>query len=185
MSVPDEISKAVNRFGEIAECFCSLVDSAGGLDRTEFLARVYRMIPELIQEAIRLPEVRFDDDEENEIDWQVIQSRTDADVPQKEWSRFFESLEQKLGDWNPYHQVFDPTTDKEAIYMSLSGDIAEIYRDLRDGINLRRVEGVPASEILFEWRNGFYSHWGRHAICALGTLHVLINDQPIGLNRPD
>lgn len=53
--------------------------------------------------------------------------------------------------------VFDPRTDNEAIHGSLSGDIADIYRDLKDGIVLKETNEVPASETIFEWRFGFTS----------------------------
>ena len=39
--------------------------------------------------------------------------------------------------------VFDPRTDNEAIHGSLSGDIADIYRDLKDGIVLKETNEVP------------------------------------------
>lgn len=60
-------------------------------------------------------------------------------------------------DWNLYWMVFDPRTDNEAIHGSLSGDIADIYRDLKDGIVLKETNEVPASETIFEWRFGFTS----------------------------
>ena len=53
--------------------------------------------------------------------------------------------------------VFDPRTDNEAIHVSLSDDIAGIYRDLKDGIVLKETNEVPASETIFEWRFGFTS----------------------------
>ena len=40
-------------------------------------------------------------------------------------------LKGKLGDWDLYHQVFDPTQDDEA---SLADDIADIYSDLKEGL---------------------------------------------------
>ena len=54
MNIQDDNSVVVNRFCLVAQQFCSLVDSAVTLDKTEFLVQVYRMLSELIGEAIRL-----------------------------------------------------------------------------------------------------------------------------------
>ncbi len=66
MKTQDDDSAVVNRFAMVAERFCSLVDSSVTLDRTEFLVQVYRRLPELITEAMRLPRVTFDDDDDED-----------------------------------------------------------------------------------------------------------------------
>ena len=74
-----------------------------------------------------------------------------------------------LEDWDLYWQVFDPTKDSEAIYGSLADDIADIYRDLKEGLD--DIHLARAEDIIWEWRLGFSSHWGKHAIDALRTIH--------------
>jgi hypothetical protein len=34
----------------------------------------------------------------------------------------------------------------------------------------------PPNDILWKWRLGFYSHWGKHAIDALRTIHFLLEN---------
>jgi hypothetical protein len=46
----------------------------------------------------------------------------------QEWDRLYNSLKEGLGDWNLYHQVFDPTQDNKAIFGSLSDDITACSR---------------------------------------------------------
>jgi hypothetical protein len=128
-----------------------------------------------------LPAVEFgeDDDEGDEVeDAEKLKSQVQAKVQigQVEWNHLYNALKEKLGDWNLYWQVFDPTKVSEAIRGSLADDIADIYRDLKDGINLQENDKVLPRDIIFEWRIGFYSHWGRHAINALGTIHCLLED---------
>lgn len=174
MNIQDHHAGVVNHFGPVAERYCSLVDSRSALDKSEFLVQVYRMLPELIAEANRLPLVTFGDDENEEQEATIRQIRAEREVKEQEWGQLYDSLKEKLGDWNLYWMVFDPRTDSEAIHGSLADDIADIYRDLKDGIVLKETNKVPASEIIFEWRSGFTSHWGQHAVNALRTIHFLL-----------
>jgi hypothetical protein len=176
MNIQDDNSAVVNRFRLIAQRFCSLVDSAVTLERTEFLVQVYRTLPELIGEAMRLPAEEFGDDEDDEQETSMYQSRAEIGMKHEEWSRLYRALKEKLGDWNLYWKVFNPTKDNEAIHGSLADDIADIYRDLKNGINLKESDKVLPQDIIFEWRFGFYSHWGMHAIDALRTLHFLLEE---------
>ncbi len=176
MNIQDDYAGAVNCFGSIAQQYCSLVDSRSALDKSEFLVRVYRMLPELISEASRLPLVSFSDDENEERDATIRRIRAETEMKQQEWGQLYHFLKEKLGDWDVYWMVFNPRTDNEAIQGSLADDIADIYRDLKDGIGLKEANKVPACEIIFEWRFGFTSHWGQHAVNALRTIHFLLQE---------
>jgi|AntDryMetagUQ889_1029465.scaffolds.fasta_scaffold07066_2 hypothetical protein len=81
-----------------------------------------------------------------------------------------------LGDWGIYW-VLDPLAiddgkpDPEVMAGDLSDDLADIWRDLKAG--LRGLdEGGPEMSIRWEWRWGFYNHWGPHATSALTVLHA-------------
>ena len=176
MNIQDNYAGAVNHFGPIAEQYCSLVDSQSALDKSEFLLGIYRMLPELIAEASRLPLVSFHDDENEEQEATIRKIRAETEMKHQDWGQLYDSLKEKLGAWNLYWMVFDPRTDNEAIQGSLADDIADIYRDLKDGIVLKEANEVPASEIIFEWRFGFTSHWGQHAVNALRTIHFLLQE---------
>jgi len=62
-----------DRFGIVAQRFCSVVDSALVKNRTELLVQVYPILPALIGEAIRLPDLSLSDtdDETDEISFPV------------------------------------------------------------------------------------------------------------------
>jgi hypothetical protein len=181
MNSQNDDSAAADRFRLVAQRFCSLVDSAVTLDKTGFLLQVYRMLPELIGEAMRLPAGEFgnDDTAEDEVeDLETLVSHVQAKarIGQEEWNQLYNALKEKLGDWNLYWQVFDPTKDNEAIRGSLADDIAGIHCDLKRGIDPTESEQALPHDIIFEWRLGFYSHWGRHAMNALYTIHSLLSD---------
>jgi Domain of unknown function (DUF5063) len=174
MSMRHEFLDTANKFGLVAQQYCSFIDFAATADKTEFLLRLYRALPELVTEAIRLPHVEFGEDNDEELEASLRQIRAETRMKQEEWDRLYNSLKEKLGDWDLYWQVFDPRTDNEAIHGSLADDIADIYRDLINGIRLKETDQVPPYEIIFDWRLGFFSHWGKHAIDALRTIHFLL-----------
>lgn len=174
MDIQHNFSDTAERFGLIAKQFCSVIDSRFSLERADFLLKIYRMLPILISEGIDLPPVEFSDDENQEQEARIRQARAKTEMRQEEWNQLYNSLKEKLGDWDLYWQVFDPRTDNEAIHGSLADDIADIYRELKDGISLRESNETPPYEIIFDWRLGFFSHWGKHAIDALRIIHFLL-----------
>jgi hypothetical protein len=101
------------------------------------------MLPELIAEASRLPLPSFGDHENEEQEASINKIHAETEMKQQEWGQLYDSLKEKLGDWDLYWMVFDPRTDNEAIHGSLADDIADIYRDLKDGIGLKETNKVP------------------------------------------
>jgi hypothetical protein len=177
MLTQEEIAQIADRFSAIANQFCSVVDSGPTLDREELLSKLYPILPTLIGEAIGLPDVSRDDDDGPE-----AQSRDGNmnGLSDQECSKLYSFLKEKLGDWDGYHQVFDPTEDTEAVFGTLADDIADIYRDLKEGlISRERREGLPDEDAIWTWRLLFYSHWGKHAMDALLTIHFRLQNSPL------
>jgi len=63
MSTQPNITEVAQSFASVAQEFCSAVESAPNLDNIELLKRLYKILPELINEAICLPNVELNDDE--------------------------------------------------------------------------------------------------------------------------
>jgi Domain of unknown function (DUF5063) len=176
MATPDEIAQIADRFSATANQFCSVVDSASGLDRTELLSKLYRILPALIGEAIGLPDVSRDDDDELEGKSKRGSFLING-LSEQEWGKLYNFLKEKLGDWDLYHQVFDPTEDSEAIFGTLADDIADIYRDLKHGLVFREThQSLPDEDAIWTWHLLFYSHWGDHAMHALLAIHYRLQD---------
>ena len=163
------------RFSSIAERYCGLVDSASELTRTQLLVALYRFLPELLSEAIRLPDTdphdRVSKDDPNE---NLAPKFSHPRLSDSDWSKLFQSLRQKLGDADLYQEIFNPIEGKDSVTASLADDIADIYRDMRNGLSLATVEAASPADVIWEWRFGFYSHWGDHAINALRTIHHIL-----------
>ena len=162
MGIPNNSAEVAVSFAVVAKKFCALVDSAPDIDRSEFVAQVYRVLSKLIDEAVQMPDVERSDNQRR---------RSPLNVRHQEWERLYNALKEKLGDWNLYRQVFDPTQDNEAIFGSLADDLADIYGDLRKGLELNDACPSQREDAIWEWRVLFYSHWGKHAIDALQAIH--------------
>jgi hypothetical protein len=64
----------------------------------------------------------------------------------------------------------------EAVMLPLADDLADIHRDLTHGLRAL-ADGAAHEDVVWEWRFGFYSHWGRHATEALRVLHARLAAQ--------
>jgi hypothetical protein len=109
--------------------------------------------------------------EPDDLGQDLSKPRANLEIGHKAWQDLYELLTEKLGDSNLNWDVFDPVAESEAIQASLADDIADVYRDLRNGLTLRKEDGAVPAEVVWEWRLLFDSHWGDHAISALRTVH--------------
>jgi len=166
----------VDRFGVVAQRFCSLVDTASNMGRAELVAEIYRILPSLIGEAMKLPNVH-----PSEKVGQIAPTGKPAllsndRMTHGEWTQLYNFFKEQLADWDLYRQVFDPTKDQDTVVGSLADDLADIYRDLKEGLVLNETHQASPEDIIWEWRFSFYSHWGKHAIDALQTIHCRISE---------
>jgi len=139
MSDQSQSTEVADRFGAVAQEFCSVVESAFRLDRIRLLTEVYRVLPRLIDEAIKLPSLVTGDVDDASQKEGVSPSSPNVGMTDEQWGQVYNLLKEKLGDWDLYWQVFDPTTDKEAVCGTVADDIADIYRDLKEGLVLRET----------------------------------------------
>jgi len=183
MSTSPDNAEVATRFASIAQEFCSAIDAAPKLDRTELLVQIYKILPKLISEAISLPLVELKEDESEEEEIKKSQARERHQFDRAQWQELYEFLKVKLGDLNLYWEVWDPTKDpkdptkdNEAIHGSLADDFADIYGDLSEGLELSKARQALPEDNIWHWRFSYYSHWGKHAIDALRTVHFLVRE---------
>jgi len=105
---------------------------------------------------------------------------------------FFNNIYQKLtvllGQNCFYWEILDPTyteqngepgpgwkvTDKEPLQCWLVEDFADIYHDLKIGLEKMKIGTDEAIEdALWQLKFNFINHWGQHCIDALRYLHYL------------
>jgi|SRR5690348_12383556 uncharacterized protein DUF5063 len=149
----------MQRFRAAATKFIEAVDSAPHLEAEAFLASVGHSMAELYSIALSLPAVEPETTDTNETPF-----KTDK------WGELHRSLREKIGPLDTYWTIFDFTEKQEPVQGSLAGDISEIYFDLKDSLQLEEI-GAPKSDVVFDWRLDFRSHWGRHLLGALTAIH--------------
>jgi hypothetical protein len=150
------IDPAIEHFVDAARRYCMWAE--GYLDNSaEELRRARLLLAELHLAVIKLPDMGAG--EEAQAD----------EVSSYTWQAMF----QKFGALpvNGYWDVFDPLKEgeKEPVFNSLADDLADIYRDVKDGLSL--FDAGHIVESVWEWRFGFSTHWGQHLTGAQRVLH--------------
>jgi hypothetical protein len=151
-------NELMQRFRATALKFIEVVDAAPHTGANTFLANVGRIMADLYTIALSLPAVEPDT------------TGTDATPFQTDRWNTRLSLQEKIGSLDAYWQVFDSSRKEEPVQGSLSGDISEIYFDLKRSLEFEQTD-ASRSDVLFDWRLDFRSHWGRHLLGALAAIH--------------
>lgn len=149
----------------IATEYFKVIEKSTLLSRRQFLERAQGLVADLYRLALSLPRV-----EPDTADWPRDR------ISNEQWWVIFNQLSQRLREANIYWLVFDPAEpkDHEAITQTLSDDLADIYRDLK---NCMPSDGFEAfdSDALWSLRFSFETHWGHHAVNALAAIHALLH----------
>src|SRR5215469_7919419 len=152
-------NELMEKFRAAAKKLIEDVDAAPQTETNTFLANVGRSMAELYSVALSLPAVEPE-----------TTGADEAPIQTDKFDALRRSLQRKIGSLDTYWQIFDSTQKEEPAQGSLSGDISEIYFDLKQGLELDKT-GAPKSDILFDWRLDFQHHWGRHVLAALAAIH--------------
>ena len=89
-------------------------------------------------------------------------------------------LVRQLGEARFHWAYFDPTeppgSNEKAVVHDLADDLADIWRDLEQGLKAWDKDPVRySSAITLGWQSpSMESHWGVHAVSALRALHPLV-----------
>jgi hypothetical protein len=150
-------------FEAMARKYCSFIDRSASYERAELVERLEQHLVALYAAALSLP-IGIPADED------VQRMSHDA------WDVIYKRLGAQLGDVSQYWVVYDPFTHEPPLLGDLADDAADIYKDLMEGLAFSEA-GKP-SEAIWEWKNSFRLHWGRHAAEALYTLRVLRDGGP-------
>ena len=154
--------EAVENFPRLAENLCRLMDTQAEYNRAQFFGSMAIQLAHVCAVAAQLPIVEPDTEGEDYSQDQVA-SHSEKQL------RLADSLRKKIGDMDTYRTVFDPMSKEEPITCSLSDDLAEIYLDLMDALELHR-RSRSINDTYWEWRFDFRSHWARHAADALKVI---------------
>lgn len=149
-----KLGEGISNFAESARAFCDWAEGDASSAEIEVetarrhLARLYAL-------ALGLPVADSDEAEPTEISGEA-------------WKAVFK----RFGclPINYYSVCFNPLAvpAEEPCIGDLADDLADIWRDLKRGLSLFDSGHIEAA--IFEWRDNFNIHWGRHAASALYVL---------------
>ena len=155
---------AIDHFIGLARRYCLWVVSVQG-GSVEEMRKARLFLSELHLAAINLPHIGVGEDVESD------------EVSHDVW----DALYRRLSDLpvNGYWDVFDPLKEdeKEPVHHSLADDLADIYRDLKGGLDL--FDSGHVIEAVWEWRFSFRTHWGQHLTGARRALHSYLQYEDI------
>lgn len=160
MAKPRKPDPFVERFAEIARRYCAWAEGELGEPQQE-MRNAGRLLVELHAGALHLPDLGCGE----EIDASEVSSDECAKVAHK-----FVKLP-IAGYWD----VFDPLVESAPVFNSLQDDLGDIYRDVRNGLNL--YDGQHFIEASWEWRFNFQIHWGYHLVGAQRAIHQYLADE--------
>ena len=183
----------VQRFVPLAREYCNLIES-GTRGRIKLLRGCGEMLPELLSLALRLPDLNTSSRVQNEVRlaWNFVNARhglTPERREKAEKSRYRHAvisisdcvllrrrISRVLGDFDYYHMVFHPYGDGDSIGHTLADDLADIWRDLKEGLLVFDVGDESSRRYaVWSWRFHALIHWGlTHVTSALKPIvHIL------------
>jgi hypothetical protein len=142
--------------------YCEWVDSEPRASEAE--ARLaLRLLSRLYSEALLLPA--------GECGGDISGQR----ISQEEWMRRYRRFASMPFQY--YWDYIQPTDldDKSPTMGDVADDLADIYRDVADALSL--YDAGHMVEALWEFRDSFRTHWGRHAVGAINAIHRHVADK--------
>ena len=160
-------SRNVIEFATVANEFCSFVESVEQFQRKDFVTRLQKLFPLLYLKAALLPEP----------DLEMSDEAPEKFVSEEDYNFILHKLEEKLGQFDAYYEVFDPSIHltEAAVEANISENITDIYQDLKDFILAYRIGTLEVmNDALWECRNNFEQFWGQRLVNGLRAVHNLV-----------
>jgi len=160
-------SKNVIEFATVANEYCSFIEAVDQFQRKDFITRVQKLFPLLYLKTTLLPEpdIKMSDDVPEKF------------VSEEDYNFILHKLEAKFGQFDAYHEVFDPSMQYSdvALEASISENITDVYQDLKDFILAYRIGTLEVmNDALWECRNNFEQYWGQRLVNGLRAIHNLV-----------
>ena len=153
------MDKNLEQFISLSREYILTIESLS--DKTMPHAFLTKCLPLLIQiytHGIKLPNVEPDNN----------------DVSKEDYPSPVLSIAKVLEKYDLYNKVFDPTFDENIITSTISDDLADIYRDLKDP--LLDYDNERKNNAIWSWKFNIQGHCGNHIVDALRVIHRLVND---------
>jgi hypothetical protein len=156
-------SSEVLEFASCGNAYIRRLESGDLPDRSLFIPEMLALLTSLYAAFIRIPanEPYFDDGNEKF-------------VSEEEWSEVYTKMTIALGRNNDYLDIPDEEEydRSELVRRKISEDLADIYQDIKDFLELYRVGTEEVmNDALWECRMNFENSWGQKTLRAAAALH--------------
>jgi hypothetical protein len=142
-------NNVVNAFIQSAVNYCSTMECFDSNHDDNKLKSLLISLSDIYSKALNLPEVEPKNSQVKDLK---------LSVPKINFKQY-----------DHYWEVFNPYYLDEPIGTSLSDDVLDIYKDVKQGLVL--YEKKQHLEAIWHWKFTFEVHWGSHAVNAIRALH--------------
>lgn len=167
-------SKEVIEFVTVATEYCKLMEEAPGLDGKDFTGKMHKLLALVYLKGTLLPEIDS-----------VYEQVNERFVTEEDYNFLRHTIETKLGQYDTFFEVFDPSIHDldEPITANISENLADIYQDLRDFIELYRI-GVDEvmNDAVWECKLNFEENWGQKLTNVMRAMHFIYYNRDIDLD---
>lgn len=142
--------------------FCAFLEQSAGKDRTEFVDTLLKILPLLYLKASLLPEP------------QPSMLFVERAVSESDYNYIREVASSVMAELDDYLDVFveDMKYSDTPIRKYISEDLADIYQDLRNFIEVYRQENEETMQIaLSDVIENFQYYWGQTLVNTMRALH--------------
>lgn len=164
-------SEEVLELAKSCQNFCKWIESTDETDAKSFATEGLKLLPGIYSKMISIPD--FDP---------VFDESADKFVSEEEWSRIYQKVSTVLGAMNEYNDFaakdeFDRT---EITLRTISEDIADIYQDIKDFLEIfRNSPEEIMNDSLWECKANFTSSWGEKLLRVSKAMHAIyLSDDP-------
>jgi hypothetical protein len=157
---------AVRSYLKASDRFSALVRNGPTQTTGQFLRELDGALADLYSAGSRLPEIAPE-----------TSGLPQSNLPTDRNRELQASIAQLFGRFDPYRAIFDPTDpdDNEPVQYWLSLDLIEILEDQEYARDLLEpARRISPNDVVWQWRFGFTSHWGRHATVAMRVINSLL-----------
>lgn len=157
----NEHNQLLDDFRNDAQAYCDFIDAWRAGNVSKPYVELLQLLSNLAKSGVSIPfdMPEKDVDQVERIQWEII------------WAEIHEVTSAASSALMREHA--DNENAKTRAFM-LWDDLADIYRDLRHGLDLFNLGGTDAvAEATWEWRFGYENHWGAHLFRALTTVHEI------------
>jgi hypothetical protein len=158
-------SEEVLEFVRLSQEYCSMLETPLGLGQNQFIRFSIYSLPAIYSAMIRMPQLES-----------VFEEGSEKFVNEQDWSEIYRKIDICMGGNTdfldiPAESEFDRS---ELVTRKVSEDMADIYQDLRDFLEVfRNAPEDVMNDALWECQNNFMSFWGSKVLRVTSALHKI------------